>query len=98
MHPWQFRAASGELCRVGFGYARHQESRTPHTTLAWLYQQGEDGRWQRLPWQGAASLHPKDEGKFSYAEGRKLAVRRLIQAVPFALKPLVAQAFFGKSA
>lgn len=52
-------------------------------------------RWQRLPWEGRALLHPADVGKFSYKEGRRRAVQRLLRAVPLKMRPVLAQTFFA---
>lgn len=94
MTPWQFYYGGREW-KIVFSYTR--VGNTPVSTFARLYSRHSAvDRWQREMWEGAAFLHPLDKGKFSYAEGRKLAVQRLIREVPFDLRPLVAHAFFGR--
>lgn len=94
MAPWQFQYG-GRTWRIGFGYDRDVVTNQPRGTSAWLWSH-VDGRWRHEPFTGLALLHPTDAGKFSYAEGRKLAVQRLIRNVPVAMRPVLAQAFFGR--
>lgn len=94
MTPWQF-TLDGTMFRLGFAYERF--AGTPSTTYAFVWEFNEaTKRWQRLPWAGFARLHPSDEGKFSYKEGRRRAVQRLLREVPFKMRPVLAQTFFAK--
>jgi len=93
MAPWQFQIGN-DTFRLGFAYERAGGFPLDTYALVWAWNDGVK-KWQRTSWEGRALLHPADVGKFSYKEGRRRAVQRLLRAVPPEMRPVLAQTFFG---